>query len=518
MSNDFLSKFSDEKYSDMLKEDEISQEVQEVVIETPVQETVVTPPPEAAAESVQVIPNEPAPVMPEITELPDAPPIAETTPPPPTPAPEAVEPPMGYRRYLEGKKRSSEEDHEIDTTYKARKRKQYIIVGGAILLLLLLSLFLWDRFSHTRMPDFVGKNLSEARTWAAKYNMLVTAEQAFSLEQVENNVMTQDPLPDTRVKKGSEVSFVVSKGPDPDERITLPDFENMTFNQAVSWVEENKAYNVNVFKEFNDEVPADDFIKLEFRDKTVTADTYVRKNSAMVYYSRGVEVFEKNITVPDFLNKPTAEAENWARTNELKYTIEKDTSNTVAEGLVSEQSVPAGQKVAKKDPFVITESLGKAIIVPNYARYSAEEAATIKGLTPVILQRYSSSVPYGFLVSQSLDPGTELTQKDNAEIVLTYSLGRPYLKDLRGTVNEGELQKYIYDEFQSKGANITYDVYYVKSSEPRGTVVKQSNYGVLLTLRSRVSFGVSRGGGTGDKLPGAPDTPEMGNPDNPDDK
>lgn len=511
MSNDFLSKFSDDKYTDMLKEDELHQEASQDVLASVPDATPVS-------EQVQAIPNEPLPVTPEITELPDAAPIAETTSPKERPPVDAVEPPMGYRRYLEGKKRSSEEVHEIDTTYKARKRKQYIILGGIIALLLLLSLFAYDRLSHTRMPDFVGKNLSEARIWATKNNMEVTAEQAFSLEQVENNILTQDPLPETRVKKGGAVSFVVSKGPDPDERVILPDFETLSFNQALAWVEKNKAFNVNVFSEFSEEVPADDFIKLEFRDKTVTKDNYVRKNSALVYYSRGAEIFEKNITVPDFLNKPTAEVENWARTNELKLTVEKDTSNKVAEGLIFEQSVPAGQKVAKKDLFTVTESLGKAIIVPNYARYSAEEASTIKGLTPVILQRFSASVPYGFLISQSLDPGTELTQKDNAEIILIYSLGRPYLKDLRGTVNEGDLQKYFYDEFQSKGANITYVIYYIKSSEPRGTVIKQSDYGVLLSLRSRISFGVSRGPSSGDKLPGSPDSPEMGNPDDPDDK
>jgi hypothetical protein len=78
-------------------------------------------------------------------------------------------------------------------------------------------------------------------------------------------------------------------------------------------------------------------------------------------------------------------------------------------------------------------------------------------------------------------------------VEVIYSQGQPYLNDLRGTTVEGELPKLFFEEYQSKGANINYAVYYVDGEEPKGTVVKMSHYGQFLPLECTVEIGISRG-------------------------
>ena len=81
------------------------------------------------------------------------------------------------------------------------------------------------------------------------------------------------------------------------------------------------------------------------------------------------------------------------------------------------------------------------------------------------------------------------------------------MKDLRGSVSEGDLPKLFFDEYESKGANIYYSIYYVDSAEPKGTVVEMSTYGQFIPLESTIWIGISLGNLT-TSLPDVPDTPD----------
>ena len=67
--------------------------------------------------------------------------------------------------------------------------------------------------------------------------------------------------------------------------------------------------------------------------------------------------------------------------------------------------------------------------------------------------------------------------------------------------------KLFFDEYESKGANIYYSIYYVDSAEPKGTVVEMSTYGQFIPLESTIWIGISKGNLT-TSLPDVPDTPD----------
>ncbi|AMP20132.1 hypothetical protein AZF37_02125 [endosymbiont 'TC1' of Trimyema compressum] len=73
-----------------------------------------------------------------------------------------------------------------------------------------------------------------------------------------------------------------------------------------------KANNVTISKEFNDDIEKNKFIKMELKDKDIVPEDYRRKNKITVSVSKGKEVFEKNIEVPDFEDKTKADVKDWA--------------------------------------------------------------------------------------------------------------------------------------------------------------------------------------------------------------
>lgn len=141
-------------------------------------------------------------------------------------------------------------------------------------------------------------------------------------------------------------------------------------------------------------------------------------------------------------------------------------SESIPLGQVVEQSIKEKEKIAKKTKLTVNISAGKGVKVPNFSNLTKENAMTQGKLQVTVEEKFNLDVPYGELLSQSVEAETELTEEDDLSIKVTYSAGKPYLKDLTGQ-NEGELQKYFYDEFRSKGANIYYVVNYVNSDAPK---------------------------------------------------
>lgn len=394
--------------------------------------------------------------------------------------------------------RSHDEETEFDPTFKKKQLQKRGIIIGVAVLAVALAAFAYYQFTHVKLPDFVGDEVADTRTWLADNGMKMELIQEFDETIATNVVLAQSEKADRKVKKGSTIKITASKGADPNAVVPLPDFMSMALGEAEQWKAENQANNLSIIQEYSDTVDAGQPLRLEIADSSITAETYHRKDKANLYYSRGKEVFEKNINVPDFVNKTKAEVETWVKTNEIQMTYEEQTSDTVAADSIISQNIAKDEKVAKRDAMTVVVSLGKGTTVPNFADYTPEDAAmAVEGLNLQVKTVFTENVPYGRLVSQSIEAGTELTAKDNPFVSVVYSAGQPYIRDIRGTMMEGDLPKYFFDEFQSKGANIYGKVRYVDSAEAKGTVVGMSAMNQYLPLDYTVTIDISRGNLTG---------------------
>lgn len=388
------------------------------------------------------------------------------------------------------RREESHEETEIDPDYQKKKKRKFILIGTSVIACLAIGLFLFYQLTHVAVPNFVGKTVTEAREWGNENGVEIDLSQEYSIKFEENVIVSQKVREGKKLAKGSKLAVVGSLGANPEEVLALPDFSQMTYVDAQKWIEDNKAKNLNLTQVYSDITAKGKFIKLEIAN-SIPASDYTRGDKATLTYSRGKEVLEANIEVPDFVGKTKTEVDAWAKTNSIEVTYEEKASSSLAVGTIMGQSVATNQKVAKKSKMTVQVSAGKGIMVPDFSTLTMTQASSVAGLTVIVRQVYGDA-PYGALISQSKEAGTELTEKDDKNVEVVYSAGAPYIRDLSGK-NEGELQQYFYDEFRSKGAEIYFTSYYVDSSQPKGTVVSQSARETWLPLTFTVEVGISNG-------------------------
>lgn len=392
------------------------------------------------------------------------------------------------------KKRTPQEDKEIDRSYKKqKKKKRYWIITGILAITIMLGAFYYQQ-NYIKVPNFIGKNMTDVQVWASENRVKTKIKQSYNKKKDANTILSQEQKVGSRVKKGGVLNVTNSLGADPEEKIPLPDFMKMNKQQTEQWIKENKAENLSLIEEYSETIEKNQPIRSEIANAEVTPDNYKRKNAGKVYYSKGKQTYQRDIKVPDFQRKSRNEVETWAKNNEIDMTFEEKTSNEIPAESIIEQSISKDEKISKKEKMTVTVSLGKGYVVPNFSEYNLEDAATaLEGVQVQPKGIYTDNLPYGQLVSQSIEAGTILSSKDNLNIKVLYSLGRPYMKDLRGTMVEGGLQKYFHDEFQSKGANINYVIRRVDSDQPKGTVVGMSHFSDFVPLNLTVSIDISLG-------------------------
>ena len=383
-------------------------------------------------------------------------------------------------------------DHTVkkDSTYDKRKIVRYATIALSVITVCLLAFAIFFVTNQVIVRDFVGSNIAEARTWGISNRITIEPTEEYSLEYDADIIMGQSRDPDTRISRGSVLRLTVSKGPNMTEYLELPDFSDMTTAEVREWRQEVRALNANVNEEYNDDIEAGQFIRYEFTDSSVTRETYTRSDGLLIYMSKGTQVFEANIVVPNFVDEPLVTAQEWARENHIDLIVREDAHDSVEAGNVMAQSVAADSRVARGDEVTVTVSQGMAITVPNFSNISFEHAAEQAGLEVIVQRRYNTNLDFGRLISQSIAAGTELVGEGH-QITVVYSLGRPYIDDLRGR-SEAELAEYFYD-FTSRGANIGYSIFYVNSYKPRGEIVGMSRYAQFLPINAHINIEVSRG-------------------------
>lgn len=387
--------------------------------------------------------------------------------------------------------RGVEHDVVIDTSYNRLKVLRYVLVSLTVLALCVLGFFAYRYFNSVEMLTFEGKNVSEARTWALKNRIELDITYAFNVQTSAETVIDQGVEPGETVQKGSVLPLTVSKGPDPDERLVLPDFETMSTAEVRAWITDNKATNINLIQSYDKQVPANGFIRMEFTDVSVDETNFTRRDYLIIYMSRGPEPVQEYISVPDFTGYTKSQVDSWLQSNPVLVFYTEEGHDTVAAGSVFGQDVEPGSTVAVNAEIHLQISIGKGETVPDFAATNSTEAATYApGLTVAVKTQYSNDVPYGSLISQSVAAG-EILYGDDKKLTVVYSEGRPYIGQLAGRM-ENELPAYFF-AFNTKGCSLSYSVTYIDSHETKGMIVEASRFNEYLWLGSGVQFYVSRG-------------------------
>lgn len=390
------------------------------------------------------------------------------------------------------------EEVHIDPSYRRNQRNKIVIGLVSVIVLLAISFGAFYLINQVEVPDFVNKPFSELKSWASRNNVTLETESQFSLDVFKDYIIEMDPVSNSKIQKGSILRVIVSSGADPDEQIPVPDFTGSSYSQIQEWLSSNKINNLRITYENNEDIPVNQFVKLVFNDKTITSDSYTRKDYGLIYISNGPVVYEKNIEVPDWTttNVNVSVVEAWGLEKDVEIVVKLVNSTTVPLNGVINQSVSPKTMVSKKSTITVSVSLGQVVTVPDFSKMSKEEAKTVTLNNAIIkyveMYQPATGAKFGDYIWQDVKAGTDVNQSSATKLVITvyYSLGRPYLSMLTG--NESSIPSTIYN-FNLDSAKFTYEIKYVDSEEVKGSIVSMSPTNQFVDPGQHIVFEVSNG-------------------------
>ncbi|MDO8886810.1 Stk1 family PASTA domain-containing Ser/Thr kinase [Candidatus Oleimmundimicrobium sp.] len=285
----------------------------------------------------------------------------------------------------------------ISTKQKSLSKKgkeiQWLPWAALVLVFILLAttgyFFSRGLFSTSSMvvvPNLEGKTLLEATELLEKKGLEIEKEEIFSSKVEKGLVISQDPEAGVKIKEGSLVKVIVSKG---EELIIVPDVIGMSRDSAIAELVRAGFEIGEITEADDDEVPAGAIIS-----QTPEADTEAQKGTIIdLVVSKG----DSLVKVPDVIGRDAEEATTLLK--QLGLTVEKIEaySDTVSEGNVISQTPKAGAEVKTDSTVTITVSKGKEFVtVPNLINMT--EAGAISTLNNLGLEadiEYSEPISEG---------------------------------------------------------------------------------------------------------------------------
>ena len=386
-----------------------------------------------------------------------------------------------------GKKPDSFKEEERIPVSKPKKEinPMMIIVPSVVAVIVVVALVYIFVFPHIKVESFVGKSQNDAAAWI-KQNEIESAgivfKEEYSFDVAKGNVVSQTPE-SGKVKKDAKMTFVISKGADPDELVSLPDIKNMTKSEIESWISENKLSATKINTTYSDTVAKDEVISV---DLSVDTDKFTRGTSLKINISKGPAP-AGTIKVEDFSKKDYSYVESWAKSKKVTLKKVEAYSDDVMSGYVISQSIAADKEMKEGETLTVTVSKGKGVTVPNFLKMSETEYNTWKdtntGENAIQVKEkvyYSDSASY--ILKQSVTAGTTIAQSE--VVIVTINKGDGfYLNEaltalgydyVEGSTSYDRLDDWSY-KAKEIGLNAQVHVYtgnYVASDKPKGTILK----------------------------------------------
>lgn len=234
-----------------------------------------------------------------------------------------------------------------------------VVVGG------LVGAILWSRRPELRTVPRVEQMTLEAATVAIEAERLAVATDAavFDDKLPAGQVVSQDPQPPLRLKKGATVTLTLSKGPEP---VTVPSLDGLTLDQATAVL---RAANLSLSS-----------------PSRIEPSATVPEGNVISWTPRGAQPPGTVITLVVSSGPPTVvlpkvnglspEAAQATLPPNLDVTVVEVFADVTPKGLVVGTSPKSGTEVAADAPVKLLVSKGPAsVVVPNVINMSPADAA-----------------------------------------------------------------------------------------------------------------------------------------------
>ena len=233
-------------------------------------------------------------------------------------------------------------------------------------------------------------------------------------EYEEGQIISQSPAEGDFVAANTTIEVIVSSGP---AKISIPSVKGMTETEAVAKLEE-AGFGVTVTEGNSDTVKKGLVIS-----QTPGANSLGNKGDTItIVISQGPKIVL--VAVPNVVNMSQNAAISTLEQVGLKVgTVTPEYNDNIEKDCIISQSIPADTQVAQETVINLTVSLGeKTVMVSNVEgaeKNVAVSALQALGLHVTVREEYSLLVPSGFVISQSLTEGTEVTKGTSIELVVS---------------------------------------------------------------------------------------------------
>ena len=231
-------------------------------------------------------------------------------------------------------------NHKVFSSFIGLILLFFIAFGGTMLVLKATNP------KEVEMPNIVGLTKDEAqqKVESAKLKFVVSSEE-YNTDVEENYIISQEPTyveGYNRVKEGSEVKVVVSKG---TEKTKVPKVVGMSKDDAIETIE-NAKLKAEIVEESSKKVQEGYVINQE-----TDANTEVNAGETVkIHVSTGTE----KATVPGVVGKSQDEAKKMLQDLGFVVTVTTSEDNSKDNGVVLKQSLDEGKSVDKGSAITIT--------------------------------------------------------------------------------------------------------------------------------------------------------------------
>ena len=267
-----------------------------------------------------------------------------------------------------------------------------------------------------KVPDVRKLSVEEAKAALAEKKLGYRVISEIPSEDVEEGkVVSQKPAMDERVEENTEVQLVISSGKKAKE-VKVPDVLGMSEDDAMRILSDK-----NLLPEFDYDF-SDDVDEGEVISTTPATGAKIEEGKKVsVIISKG----SKKIEVPKLVGLTKGEAENKLAEAGLKGKSTEDYSSEYAEGVVMSQKLAAGKKTEKDTTVEYVVSKGpkqEMTSVPSLKGLTKEDAGkkiASSSLEIGSITEQESDVTKGYVISQSIAPGTSVVKGSPIDIVIS---------------------------------------------------------------------------------------------------
>ena len=248
---------------------------------------------------------------------------------------------------------------EIKSDDDDQKSKKLIILGGVFaglivaLLFALLILPMITKVPEVTVPDVSNLTLDEATNKLKKLGLEAAPK---IIEQADDKIekgkiISTDPKAGKDVKKGTEITLIVSKGV---EQITIEDYTGKNYIEVKTKLE-LFGLKVTVEEKDVDKNLSEDEMQ-NVVGQSVKAGEKLTKGGAITLYIPSNKIYYPNMTGEKWT---LGEARTWSTTHNVKLIVEYEETNDYEEDKVIKQSKTTSDYVKEGDTLTVTIAKAK---------------------------------------------------------------------------------------------------------------------------------------------------------------